>query len=1310
MLIKRLKRIAIAVAALLIVLMVAGFFVLRSRAFHHFVLAEIVTHANKATGGKVQIGDFAFDLWTLRVDLYRVAFFQTEPNLGHFSLWVRHLGVNLKIISLLGGKIGLRQVDIDRPVVDFVASATPRANLPGAPPGRESGGESTLFNLAIDRVTLDRGEIYLNDRRIPLEAKLLGLHAEIGFDALKKQYDGLLAYGDGHVQVSDYRPVAHSLDLRFSANADGIRANPLVIRAAESSVTMYAALSNYRDPAINGSYSVSLAAAEGARVLRSNVRPAGEIRTSGIFSYRSAPDRALFDSVTLSGIIGSPRLSVHIQQARGQVLALSGHYRLEHGNLAVNGVKAIVFGGRLTAEASIRDLAGRARGTLTASLQSLSIGALRSALPRNRWAKFPIEGSASASTQASWRGALKGLRASFDTTASAAVMVRRTGENAQPVPIHATIQGVREARAKALILRKSVLQTPTSEIDVSGMLGTRVALAVEARMRDLRQTDQLVTEFRDFANGSSVGVEPLGVSGSASFHGLVQGTLQHPKLTGAFSADHLRVEKAAFRHVQARVALSESELGLSQGFIQAAQGNASFRAQVGLQDWAYHASQPLSLELTANRMSLAALASVAHLRYPVSGTVSAQISMRGTASRPAGSGTIQVVRAEAWRQPIQDLMARFQGNGTAVESAIAVKARAGNIRANVTYDPETGGYRGQAAAQDVHLGMLPVFQAHQISGVATLSLRGQGTLKEPELQAQMSIPTLRLGQQKVTGMSAQVAVAHRVATLTLNSSFSGIPARANGTVDLTGHYQATLNFSTGTIEAGRLLSTYLPGGAANVQCETQVKGWLRGPLKKPQLLHGQVEIPTFRLGYQSVHIAAVSALTADYGNGYLIFKPAQIKGTGTDFHFQASLPVGSSGRLSASIDGLVNFNIVQALYPQWASSGQIQINVAAQGTRSHPQIQGQAHIVNAAFTPPNVPMGIQNINGTIAFNSTRAEITQLTAQSGGGSVAASGSVSYVHGMQFNLALKADGVHLAYPQGVDEVFTTQLTLVGTQNAGLLSGQVLIDNIFLSPQFDLTSFTSGFNIVSTPAGPSTGLMNHIKLNVAVRSSHQLSLQNDQLSISGAADLRVQGTLADPVIVGRTTLASGGSVLFEGKRFVVQNGTIDFVNPVMTEPVLNVSLRTTVSQYDVTLRFAGPVDRMRTTYTSSPPLAPADIVMLLISGHPTETPGTGLSAESVLAQGIGEVSSQVLKMAGLSSLTIDPQVGGYQTNPGVNIAMQKQVTKNLFFTFSVNTSTSADDVVQVQYQFSRHWSVEALRDEVGGYSLEIRSHKSF
>lgn len=147
-------------------------------------------------------------------------------------------------------------------------------------------------------------------------------------------------------------------------------------------------------------------------------------------------------------------------------------------------------------------------------------------------------------------------------------------------------------------------------------------------------------------------------------------------------------------------------------------------------------------------------------------------------------------------------------------------------------------------------------------------------------------------------------------------------------------------------------------------------------------------------------------------------------------------------------------------------------------------------------------------------------------------------------------------------------------------------------------------------------------------------------------------------------------------------------------------------------MSVRFAGPLDHMRTTYTSDPPLAPVDVINLLVTGHPSEASSSNPNTpESVVAgQLASQVSGRVERLAGISSLTIDPQIGGSGTNAGTRLAIQQRVTKNLFFTFATNISSTEDPLIQVEYQATKRFSVSALRDQNGNYSLEIGMHKRF
>ncbi len=329
---------------------------------------------------------------------------------------------------------------------------------------------------------------------------------------------------------------------------------------------------------------------------------------------------------------------------------------------------------------------------------------------------------------------------------------------------------------------------------------------------------------------------------------------------------------------------------------------------------------------------------------------------------------------------------------------------------------------------------------------------------------------------------------------------------------------------------------------------------------------------------------------------------------------------------------------------------------------------------------------------------------------------ASGGVTYRPAVQFNLALKGNGLRLLYPQSVRNDFDLNLTMTGNPGKSWLQGQVNVNRVSFTPDFDLSQFIAQFNGVSTPP-PTQGFGDNLNLNIAVRSTSELNVVSPGVSIQGDANLRVIGTANDPVIVGRTNL-SGGDLIFLGNRYLIQGGTIAFVNSIETQPVVNLQVTTTIQQYNIAMRFQGPLDRLRTNYTSDPSLPPADIIHLLAFGKTQEaanaapTQSTSLGAEGLVASQVtGQVTSRITKVAGISQLSVDPQLGGNgNQQPGARVTVQQRVTSKLFVTFSTDVTTTQNTAVQMQYQMNRKWSVSGVRDQNGGFGLDGRYHKEF
>jgi hypothetical protein len=122
--------------------------------------------------------------------------------------------------------------------------------------------------------------------------------------------------------------------------------------------------------------------------------------------------------------------------------------------------------------------------------------------------------------------------------------------------------------------------------------------------------------------------------------------------------------------------------------------------------------------------------------------------------------------------------------------------------------------------------------------------------------------------------------------------------------------------------------------------------------------------------------------------------------------------------------------------------------------------------------------------------------------------------------------------------------------------------------------------------------------------------------------------------------------------------------------------------------------------------------DIINLLATGRTTEAASANPSTpQSVIAgQLTSRFSNRLEKLAGISSLTIDPQVGSGQGNVGARLTVQQRVTKNLFFSISTALQNSADQTAQIEYQATKKFAVSTTRDQNGGYTIQIKMHHRF
>ncbi len=446
-------------------------------------------------------------------------------------------------------------------------------------------------------------------------------------------------------------------------------------------------------------------------------------------------------------------------------------------------------------------------------------------------------------------------------------------------------------------------------------------------------------------------------------------------------------------------------------------------------------------------------------------------------------------------------------------------------------------------------------------------------------------------------------------------------------------------------------------------------------------------------------------------NLHLVGPDADIQAGGT-----ASLTTRS---LDLSLKANTNLGLLRDFNRDIYSGGALVLATTVRGTMDKPLINGRLELQNGTFSYTDIPAGISKANGLIMFNGNSASIRNLTAESGGGTVRVSGFVGFGEVLRFAVRTNVESVRIRPNSGVSVVAGANMSLTGTAQSSLVSGNIEIQQINYAPQTDFGSILSGAGPPVKSAEAPSPLLDNMKLDIRVRTSSSVEIQAAVAqNLQADADLRVQGTASRPSLLGRVSITEGQLVFF-GSTYTVNSGTISFFNPVRIEPVLNVSLETQAKGVEVVLTVTGPIDNMNLSYTSDPPLQFQEIVSLLASGKtPTSDPTIlanqpsqpqqsfqQMGESALVSKAIAEpVASQLKRVFGVSQLKIDPTFTSGSELPQARLTLQQQISSNVTFTYVTALDDPNTQIIRAEWAFNQRWSAAATRDENGILSINF------
>src|SRR5260221_452554 len=223
--------------ALVLVAAITGVFLLEhNQKFRAYLLQRVRRNVEESTGARLAVRDFKVRLGGLHLDLFEITVHGTETASQRPLLTADHVGVDIRIDSILRGKWHLQDLTVDHPVSSISVNKPGAANLPSHKP--PSTSHTSVFDLAIDSVALHQGEIYYNDKKNLLDVALRDLQLAASFDRGQNRYYGDLGYSDGHFQYGSYAPVAHNLKVKFELTAQNFKLESATLETGKSGGTL----------------------------------------------------------------------------------------------------------------------------------------------------------------------------------------------------------------------------------------------------------------------------------------------------------------------------------------------------------------------------------------------------------------------------------------------------------------------------------------------------------------------------------------------------------------------------------------------------------------------------------------------------------------------------------------------------------------------------------------------------------------------------------------------------------------------------------------------------------------------------------------------------------------------------------------------------------------------------------------------------------------------------------------------------------------------------------------------------------------
>ncbi len=964
--------------------------------------------------------------------------------------------------------------------------------------------------------------------------------------------------------------------------------------------------------------------------------------------------------------------------------------------------------------------------------------------PIGRYAESAGAGKAAFTTAAD----LQGPQLAADAAADARDRYLIAGPFSQhtplePVPIGGEVTYTYDP--EAIRFEPSRILTEHTYIGFEGATayGDRSKLPFRLTSRNWQEADRFVAGLMTMFDAPTKAVP---VDGVGRFEGVLLGAMRRPRIEGRLVGSEMYAWDVNWGDVDGDFVVENSYAHISRSVIRKDQARMDITGQFSLGYPRADGGEQMDARISAAEYPLSQYREAFDLQdYDVDGMVSGDFHLYGDYEGPHGFGNLTIARGIAYDEPFSEASASLQFEGVGVRLNGIEMTKGGGAVTGAAFVNWSGTYSFDVAGRGLAVDTLTLTaypDLPSLFGTLEFTATGAGTFLEPRYDVKWSASDLFFGEEGVGEATGRLSIRGLLMAYEMEVASPRLAVSGTGRVELNDEMDAEMSFRITDTSLDPYLRAVQP--AFSPFASAVASGTIRvvGELYNLDALRIDTSVEQVNVALLDYRLRNQSPIRVSVEQQVLQVDSLKMVGEDTELDLTGTVQLVDQA-LALQANGAANLAVLQGFLPDIRSSGRAEVTARISGTAASPIVAGNALMSNGRMRSLQFPHALEELNGIATFDAGGVRLDGITARLGGGAVRFAGRIglSAYQLSEYDVTVTGEDMALRYPEGMRSVVDANLSLQGPAATPLVTGTVNVKRATWTRGFGtsgglfsgLTGGDPAIPVIEGQVAPAS----NVRFDVRLMAPSTLSINNDQARIVASADLTMRGTLDRPLLFGNAEIERG-EVEFEGRRYLVTRGTLDFANANRIQPFFDIEAETRVrvpgQTYRVTMRMAGTTERLQPQFTSDPPLQTLDILTLLFSDQapsgdvelaglqrPDERQQRLVEARATraltgaLSQEVGRVVEQTFGVDTfqITPLLSDPyqQSTSLSLNPSARVTIGKRISNRIFLTYARSlSSTTRDQIILLEFDESETLSWVLSQNEDRTYALEVRKRHAF